>query len=1143
MTNNGNSKNLKTRLIIVLTVLCLLFSSAFFFVSCKKTKDVTDPTYSDSDSSNDYLISNPYFSLSANKTDDASFPITSPTGWSRAVDNSAASSALSSGVVKLTDDSWKSTIKTLYSDTDFANYIEAKYGVSKDNITSKIKEEKSTDSVTDEEIAEYIIKNYYANPGKHSGDDVDSYVYMLNNYRAKDYYARGTAQKLTSSTTVTMEKGKTYKISVWVKALNVTGAGANIRLTNTFAGVTQGDYRISGIKDTDWTQYAIYVTADKDYACTFTLVLGLGYGNGSTADGKDYTEGTVFFDDIEITGEKDSDNIEVPSSLSSSVSTMAFGKTDAIESKDAVEIEKVKSYAYSMVYTFTKGSNITINVGNAELTKSNIKDNNDSEITSKTYNSDSKVESTTNTAPDTYTYTLTKASATVKIASESFEITGRKYAYVSFYLKNELSPFGSSSITFDVWDIVKGTWDSTTNTFDATNGTKVKRAAVYTTTDTADDSNAQQGFTKIELLIKNNYEDSSTKRQFEIDMIMGPSDVAATNYNSAFATGSVTVKDFYFKTGSIDDEDYSDEKDPSSEYKDGTKNPEYILYNSVFSSTALATQALYASNTADYTEDDDTTSYNFNYTPGDIGAIQSAPTAVSSYYGIVPDHIYMKEDGKADTINTRTGVAGDGNGNYAGVINTKYLSKYASMTDSDNNTYTYLSNIKTALGFEDDEDNYQPIIIYNNSADSYGFIGETQNIAASAYASVTVTLRVYENAKAYIYLVDVNDKNKSVLTFNDFTINSDGIKDISNGEKFVGADHTLSFVVDSSMCTNDGWATVTFYVATGATAKDFRIEVWNGDRTGTNTSKGYVFVKNIETTTSSAFTEPSSCIEAYSTSGNPLYTAQDDLLLSGSEQPVAYKRTLTATEVKFNKEYPDQAVSYSPSYVWARTSTMIYAVYNTVDPVESDPYSNIDNGDDDSGCKAQTDPSAFWISFSTILLAVVLVLAIVALVIKTFKRKHKANKNDAKSQYKVKSRIDTHKANQKKIEKSTEQEETIAKEETQDTTEAEGEELPTTEETTENETTPTKEQNLDAYVYGEVQDFGDAVTNEEPTPVESTTETVQEQTTETETPVPTEPVAEPVQTQPETETVQEQQTTETVKEPAQDTSAEDNKDE
>lgn len=96
-------------------------------------------------------------------------------------------------------------------------------------------------------------------------------------------------------------------------------------------------------------------------------------------------------------------------------------------------------------------------------------------------------------------------------------------------------------------------------------------------------------------------------------------------------------------------------------------------------------------------------------------------------------------------------------------------------------------------------------------------------------------------------------------------------------------------------------------------------------------------------------------------------------------------------------------------------------------------------------------------------------MAIIALLVKTLRRKHLANKNDAKTQYKVKSRIDSHKENQKRIAKQTKAEET------DEEPVAENEDAAPVE----NEEEKAYEQELDSYVYGDVQDFGDAETNEE----------------------------------------------------------------
>ena len=147
---------------------------------------------------------------------------------------------------------------------------------------------------------------------------------------------------------------------------------------------------------------------------------------------------------------------------------------------------------------------------------------------------------------------------------------------------------------------------------------------------------------------------------------------------------------------------------------------------------------------------------------------------------------------------------------------------------------------------------------------------------------------------------------------------------------------------------------------------------------------------------------------------------------------------------------------------------MVYAIYNTLEPFESDPYANVDDDyNGGSGCNVKTDSSSFWLGFSSILLAVVLVLAILALIVKRVRSKRKANRKDAKSHYTVKSRVQTSKTSKKPVKKVVKEEPAEEAEET--ATESE--------DNTESETPA--EQNLDDYVYGDVQNFGDAETNED----------------------------------------------------------------
>ena len=183
-----------------------------------------------------------------------------------------------------------------------------------------------------------------------------------------------------------------------------------------------------------------------------------------------------------------------------------------------------------------------------------------------------------------------------------------------------------------------------------------------------------------------------------------------------------------------------------------------------------------------------------------------------------------------------------------------------------------------------------------------------------------------------------------------------------------------------------------------------------------------------------------------------------------------HQRELDAIEEKFNNEQSsvDTKVSYDAKYVWVKGENFAYAVYNTIDPVAVDPYAN-ETEDEESangGCTAETDPSTFWLSFSSILLGAVLVLAIIMLFVKNIKRRHKRNEKDAKSHYNVKSRYNKkNKSSKPKKQEFDDYEEEV--EEPVTPAEEVVEEQP-------NEETETP----DDYVYGDVQDFGEEEKND-----------------------------------------------------------------
>lgn len=1035
MTRNNYSTANKFKYFLTLIVISLLCFTLFFISACseEETSTKTTPNYSYTET-DDGIIKNASFVYGTYSTKLSSYPKTSLTGWTL-----TKSSASKSGVIDVSEDGWAELVNTLASDSGIRGFIQDKIGFNDSTIRELIKAQEGYDqskTPTSAEIKEYIVKHYlfdkdatgnteyvFNNPGTHA-NDLDTKVYMLNNYKASNQIGRGTVQKLTSSSEIVLNKGEYAEISVWVKTENLNtknnqNVGANIRISNSFNGTAQNDFGIFDIKDTEWTKYTFYVQADEVYETKFTLVLGLGYD-------QDYAEGTVYFDDITVkhltkdefaaitinntynlkyNADKDSNSnlIKADTLIASGAQTVfpLYNMSIDVLNGGIPNVTSAPNYINTLPYN--------INSKNFYPTKSN-------EGTldgSRFGNATATLKTDANDIPYGITNYLdidiNGASYTLKIDNngQNFKLGSEKYTNITFFLKNQLNDFYSTNITVNVVDIY--------------NTIQVRRESIVTISEVNDE------WTKYNVLVKNNFDRNvyTTEREFFIEIIVGPTNVKVDTAYS-FAYGNVYISTPYTASG------YTFEfEDENSE-----KTTPYYEYYELFSATANGTTPLYAGYSADYTADEtNPDTYSFTVKSSDLGNILTSPAIPDGYTGINSNHFYItgnEEDGVAINTNKK-----------AGLVNTKYLS-------------TFNSEAATALNHTG-ETSIQPLMIYTNN-DSYGYIGKNYNISASSYAKISVKVRVAsENAKAYIYLVDTSETIKKVMTFNEFKVNTDGYNTI-NGETI--AEKKLQFVVNSNMMSDDGWLTVEFYVATGATAKNFRVEMWNGSRDGSEKSTGYVFFNDVNVSTSSAFTEASRWQDADTTSGNPLFGqefADGNLFL--------YKRVLTTLENEYNAddERTGEIVSYKPTYIWAQNDSLIYAIYNTIDPVEVDPYDNEPSKEDtSSNDTVVTDPSTFWLSFSTILLAVALVLAIVMLFIKNIRRRRKANASDAKSHYTVTSRTKKQKPARSKKERKNEDDEEI-----------ETIEEPILESDDSEDNDSNKEQTLDSYVYGDVQDFGE----------------------------------------------------------------------
>ena len=1056
-------KRLKSKSVFAFLLVCLLSLALAFTVACGDDKDGIDEGKFTKTETDTQLITNGNFEFGVSSMNIVDYPDTTVGNWSIAVDGGATSSKVSSGVIKTTDEAFNETINKLYEDSDFRNWA-LKYYFNVDNtggLKDQAKEVLGNDA-SSTDVNEWVKKTvvdrvmgndtdynsstegagkvFYKNPSVATETaSGEKHVLMLNNFltasESSNYYGFGTAQKATSSKTLTLTNGKYGKISVSVNTAYLSSKtsnsfGANIRVIPTVGGITQDEYRISNINTNgEWETYVIYVNPNEYANSTIKVVLGLGYGNG--ANFFDYAvEGTAYFDNVAF------------EELTASEYATEVGNTfdydfTSLNLKSATSSERVEGTTLTLNNTnsalfslATKDSgvnyfneldvqNLNIN-GNYTTSSTGIKGNkfNTTDTLSKATKVDVIDEFDGVNGTDGIKITANKTSYEVVLKSNGFKVNNQEFMQISFFLKANLDKFDKSGLSLYVYDTkTEGVFNPSTDKYTLT---------VNNAKDTE--------WTEYSLILKNNFVDGQPKN-FYLALYLGPTDVANNNDPTNYPTGSVTLAGFRYATGKvqIEETDTADVKD---------KYDIYFLNNKSVDNAKTFATALYANNSVDYTEETDkNTVFSFSVAPSDNGTITHSPANVVGFTGVSSNHKYINDENTETATNTNKD---------AGLINSKYFGAYS------------YANLETNLGFETGDDEIQPLMIYNDTASSYGFISAPKTIGADSYSAIRVKVKVVGDATAFVYLTEVADANKLTVLNQKFTAD--------NGKAY---STDLFFEVTSDMC-EDGFVELSFYVATGATAKDIKIELWNGSRDGAKTSQGFVFFDSLVVST---FSEGN-----FETSGTPLYQAFIDGVIEDTDA-VYFTRKLTDAEKEYNEQveealqfvyYPTAVLAsdfdyelvegyYAPK---SHNGTFLYAIFNTIDPTEKE-IPEVDTNED-SGCTTDYDPSTFWLSFSSILLAVALLVALIAVIVKAYRIRRKKNKNDAKSHYKVVSRNKVASAKKKTVsfadfDEGTEE---VVEENIEEPVEEVVEEV--VEEPTED--TETEEE----YTYGEVlEDFSD----------------------------------------------------------------------
>ena len=292
--------NLRTLLVLVLS-LALCFST-LLSVAC----DTPDSSSSSSSSSTEeettvyptdtQAITNGDFEFSTFENEATAFPDSTSIGWSRTYDSivvSADTSETASGIIDTT------------AGDDYNTMAEKQ----------KFPKVEGTDAYYNPGTPYdygFITESFdWVEPGEDetaiTNDDAlpmtGNKVLMIHNQRGSSNQIKGTAQKFTSTSSLSLGRNEYAELSVWVKTYALASSfksseecGAYVAVQNTIS-TTAAPFIIKNINtDGNWAKYTLYLSSSDFTTSSFKLVLGLGFG--SKANTTEYVEGFAFFDNV-----------------------------------------------------------------------------------------------------------------------------------------------------------------------------------------------------------------------------------------------------------------------------------------------------------------------------------------------------------------------------------------------------------------------------------------------------------------------------------------------------------------------------------------------------------------------------------------------------------------------------------------------------------------------------------------------------------------------------------------------------------------------------------------------------------------------------------------------------------------------------
>lgn len=769
----GNEKTSKKKFLALLLSLLMASSVTAAFASCGKTEDDTtadteteepvEPEVTEPEEDTEEVVDNKEIitnNLFNSASYDATKPIvTSVSGWTRATNSvssgTAPSSEAASGVIDVSEEKWKD-LTTSGIDVSPKDLTEEQAKEKWASMTTKDKLEyyqawKDNDANDGRAIAYLEFyesfnidvddlpfvedkdenKTAIANPGARPGSE-DSNVLMIHNEKQTDTYI-GTAQKFTSTSTVTVKMGETANFSVWVKTSNLLASSANnkedttaynkgafIRINHTVGSKTLDALEVKNIQSNDWVEYNFTLCGSSFADSTFSIVLGLGQSGGTNKE--EYVNGYAFFDDIscEVTTDaKDISSYKTFTFESNKDEKTVFANktTDKNFALDFSEVGKdfkeldvkglkgeatTEKNTYGVEYSTVEGVGTLIPALTSPLNTNsdinaayNLADLANGDATQKAVwdNYFAKDDFLAN-ASDAYLI-LSKNGAAYK-ATVDLTLSKENYSAISFYVKtSDMKNYTGAGIKLEFEN--------------EDYAAKQEIAKIDTTTVVEEDSNTD-GWQRVVFFFENK---TGEEQKATLTLSFGLTANLLTATQDSFFEGFAAFAKFETKV--LDKAEFGCAAGGTHTKTVKIEKPEKeIQVDGGFDVAGSLQQS----------------------------NIENGFAKLQNYTGVYSDSAFVGGGSnlKANELQT------------AGLLNKQYAENYASIANGID-----FSKWNDVIG----EDVTQPLVIYNEKASekSYGYIGNSTTISASAYKTISMRVKASKGATAHVYLIDMDDDN------------------------------------------------------------------------------------------------------------------------------------------------------------------------------------------------------------------------------------------------------------------------------------------------------------------------------------------------------------------------------------------------